>query len=116
MTQPDNITDKPIAHAVQDSRERLWQCERQSRERRWQREHQEALEALAQLTALAKRGERRRRPSEATEINRIEKATRRTVTGVTVAPDGSRTYTVGTTNTDDVERELAAFEARHGQA
>jgi hypothetical protein len=116
MTQPTNITDKPIAHALQDSRERLWQLERQSRKRRWQRESQEAREALAQLTALAKRGERRRTPSEATEINRIEKATGKTVTSY-ITPDGT-TYRFGevTEQQSDTDREWAEFEARNGKA
>jgi hypothetical protein len=120
MTQIPHSTDQPLAHALQDSRERLQQLQQERRRlqrERWADEARWARSALARLTALAQRGERRRRPSEATEINRIEKATGKSVTGVTVAPDGSRTYTVGNadSDTDDVGRELAAFEARHDQ-
>jgi hypothetical protein len=64
-----------------------------------------ASEALDQLIALAKRGERQRQPTEATVIKRIEKATGKTVTGVTVAPDGTVTCTFGAPSADSGPNE-----------
>jgi hypothetical protein len=62
------------------------------------------------------RGTSRIRKSEVTRLIAAVQAAGLEPQGVKVAPDGGITVLTGKVVTDDLDRELAAFEARHARA
>jgi len=105
MTLPPNNTPAKHVHELRAENYTLGESAHAPQDLARELDRKRAWEALQQLIALAKRGERQRQPTEATVIKRIEKATGKTVTGVTVAPDGTITCTFGALSADSGPNE-----------
>lgn len=137
MTAPSNNTDKPIVHpphaAVdvgQDELELARQlCAADIGYRladdplhpsRTPAEWDEYWAGLDKINRQARRDEeRRRRKLIARDIAQIEQTTGKTVTGITVAPGGRRTYTVGGPSSSEApstaDDELERWRRKHAR-